>query len=460
MKRVYKTTIILMIAICSNQPILAQSLRSIYFFDTNPTRHELNPAFATNKGYIGIPLLGNVGIGTQSNISLSSLIYPTKSGQLTTFLDRSISSETVLDKIESRNNLDGRFNMSVLSAGFHKWNGFNTIALNLKTTSRTSIPGDLFTMAKMGMDSPEGSFYNLGETRHTSDLYAEVAIGHSREIIRGLRIGAKAKILLGVASITANLNRLDASLTQDNWTINSNGTLEATGASFKIDETGRITGIKNFKPGVNGFGLAFDLGASYNITRNLNISASVLDLGFMKWNKNIQAQTSGTPFIFKGFNNISTSDRNSPNSFENQIDNLADDLKTLYSFYQSKTGTTSTRFLPTTLNVGVEHSFFNKKLAAGVLSTTGFSKEFIWTDVMLSAKYTPINWFSFGLNGSYSTLGWGYGALINFTTNGFNFFAGANTMTLRYTPQAVPIGRATLYGNIGFNVILNRNKIY
>lgn len=458
--KIYKAVYILMFATMVNQIATAQTLKSIYFFDTNPTRHELNPAFATGNGYVGIPLFGNIGFGTHSNIKLSSILYPTSDGQLTTFLDKNISEGQILNQLRRNNAIDGRFNMSILSTGFHKWGGFNTFGLNVKAISRSNIPYDLFAMAKSGMNSTEGNNYNLKRTRHTTDTYGEIAFGHSRVVIKGLRVGGKVKVLLGIASVTANFSQFDATLTQDSWAINSNGTLEVAGATLTSDETGKITGIDEIKPGINGVGLAFDLGMSYEILKDFTVSASVLDLGFMVWNKNIKATTSGDPFIFDGFKDLSVTDENAPNGLDTQLDNLTDDLEALYSFYQAKTGVKSTRYLPNTLNVGVEYGFFRNKLSAGLLSTTGFSKEFIWTDLMLSANYRPAKWFTFALNGSWSNLGWGYGTLINFTSKGFNFFAGVNTMTLRYTPQALPIGRATLYANLGFNVMLKRNDKY
>ena len=39
------------------------------------------------------------------------------------------------------------------------------------------------------------------------------------------------------------------------------------------------------KIGIAGYGFGIDLGASYKILDNLTVSASILDLGFISWQK-------------------------------------------------------------------------------------------------------------------------------------------------------------------------------
>ena len=43
--------------------INAQTLRSAYFLEGMTYRHELNPAFMGERGYVSIPALGNLQFG-------------------------------------------------------------------------------------------------------------------------------------------------------------------------------------------------------------------------------------------------------------------------------------------------------------------------------------------------------------------------------------------------------------
>lgn len=41
--------------------------------------------------------------------------------------------------------------------------------------------------------------------------------------------------------------------------------------------------------GLGGFSMALDLGGVYKVNKNLTVSASVLDLGFINWSNNMKA---------------------------------------------------------------------------------------------------------------------------------------------------------------------------
>ena len=45
--------------------------------------------------------------------------------------------------------------------------------------------------------------------------------------------------------------------------------------------------------GLNGFGMALDLGAEYKLDKDWTFSAALLDFGFISWNNNIVASTNG-----------------------------------------------------------------------------------------------------------------------------------------------------------------------
>ena len=45
----------------------AQPLQSAYFLERAPMRHQLNPALIPERGYLAIPMLGNISLGTSTN---------------------------------------------------------------------------------------------------------------------------------------------------------------------------------------------------------------------------------------------------------------------------------------------------------------------------------------------------------------------------------------------------------
>jgi len=75
MKLRLQIIILFLLAVGASTNILAQTLNSSYFLEGATFRHQLNPAFMGERNYISIPLLGNINVGTSSNIGLTDFIY-------------------------------------------------------------------------------------------------------------------------------------------------------------------------------------------------------------------------------------------------------------------------------------------------------------------------------------------------------------------------------------------------
>lgn len=123
----------------------------------------MNPAFAGERNYISIPALGNINIGTQGNIGVGTFLFP-QNDQLTTFMHSSISGEEFLSGLKDNNRINANINLTLLSAGFHAWGGFNTVDINLRSNTSMNLPYDLFAFMKMGMTGNETHYHmeNLG----------------------------------------------------------------------------------------------------------------------------------------------------------------------------------------------------------------------------------------------------------------------------------------------------------
>ena len=125
-------------------------------------------------------------------------------------------------------------------------------------------------------------------------------------------------------------------MNQNKWEVDAQGyfDLSAAGASFETKSDGEINKLDYRNPGVGGWGLAIDLGMSYELVEDhLTLSAGVNDLGFLSWFKNLRGTMQNEPFIFDGFSNIVVDDPNNPGSFKEQWNRLKDDLRDLFRFY-------------------------------------------------------------------------------------------------------------------------------
>ena len=447
----------------------AQALHSGYFLEGYTFRHQLNPAFSAERNYISIPALGNINIGTQGNVGLGTFLYP-QNDQLVTFMHSSINGQEFLDGLKNNNRINANVNLTILSAGFKAWGGFNTIDLGLRSNTSMALPKDLFAFMKMGMSSSD-THYHMEDLGIQSNNYVELALGHSHQINDRLNVGGKLKFLFGGANLSMKMTDMDVTLSQDKWMVKANGEMNAALQGLVMptkQESGKdVTdpsqndlidwdNIDVDSPGLGGFGMAIDLGASYKILDDLTVSAAILDLGFISWNNNIKAATSNSAWEFDGFQNIAVDSElgdDDPNSLDSQLEALGDDVEDYASFHRQENGTKRTTSLAATLNIGAEYVFpFYDKLRFGFLSSTRINGQYSWSEGRLSANVAPIKWFDASVNYGVSSFGSSFGWLLNFHPRGFNFFIGMDHLMGKVNPQFIPVESANMNVSFGFNV--------
>ena len=422
--------------------VSAQALNSGYFLDGYLFKHQLNPALESDKAYFSIPVLGNINIGTRGNIGLGNFLYPTANGGLTTFMNSSISAEEFLNGLSTNNKLAMNLDMSILSAGFRAWGGFNTIDIGLRSHTALNIPKDMLEFMKVGQSGPT-TVYDMGDMGMSSANYVEVALGHSRQITDKLRVGAKVKFLLGGMYADMSLKNTHVTLSEKEWVVSANG----DGGLVDFDN------IEYDSPGLSGFGLGIDLGATYEVIDNLTVSAAIKDLGFMGWTNNTYASTNNEPWRFDGFENLTFSDDKEEDKLENQLDALGDEFEDYANLHRRSTGEKLSKALAATLVVGAEYALpMYDKLSFGLLSTTRFNGPYTWSEGRLSANVSPLSWLEGGVNVAVSSFGTSAGWILNLHPKGFSIFLGMDCLVGKVNPQFIPVNNANASFSCGFNV--------
>ena len=425
MKKYIKHVLVALFTIVMAMPLKAQTTHSAYFMEGVPTAHKLNPVLSGEYGYVSFPFLGNINMGISSNVGVGNFMFPSESGELLNFLNPAINSKEFLSNLKSQNKMITNLDMDILSFGFHKWNGFNTFNVSLHTNSGIQIPKEIFEFLKYGRQSVTGpTIYEIRDINLSSSAYAQVALGHSHKINDKWEVGAKIKGLIGLAYADVTIEQMD--ITMDNvnaqWIINSKGyaNVAVKGMEMqiepKVDESGQsydyIDGFdfNTSQLGIAGGGVALDLGVSYKPIKDLELTASVNDLGFMTWKHNTAIQTISTEIVYDGV------DLGNDETFED-IGKTFSDLLEFEEVDKPKV----TSFLRASLNVGAEYSFLNKAISFGVLSHTRFGKE-IYTEGMFAVNFRAKKAFMMSLNGTVSNMGNSFGALMSICPKGFNLF--------------------------------------
>lgn len=469
MKLTIRISILAATMAASSGMAMAQGLNSAYFTNDYKYRHTLNPAFGNEQSYFSLPVLGNVNVNTKGNFGYGDVILDNprygkdpNAKRLATFLHPDISVSDALSGFSKGNNrIYGDVGLTILSLGFKGFGGYNTMELNSKTNVGVSLPYDLFAFAK----NVGNKNYDIGDLNLHAQSYVELAFGHSRDINDKLRVGAKYKLLFGLARADVKFNGLTADLTSnDKWTVS--GTAEANvsmkGAYFKTETESydskpgtyeKVNGVDVDGPGLGGFGMAVDLGAVYKFNEDWTFSAAVLDLGSIKWTNNVQAVNGSDKFEFDGFHDLSVKDGvGSGTSFDDQADSYGDQLADFANLKDNGDQGGRSTGLGATLNFGAEYNLpIYRKVTFGLLSSTRIQGAYSWSEGRLSANWTPLTWIdggvSFAVNSFSTSMGW----VVNFHPKGVNLFVGMDHILGTQTKEGIPLSsNASLSLGINF----------
>ena len=390
MKKFLFTILVSMLAAAS---ALAQQsmLRSAYFLSGYNGRGDLNPAFSAERNYFSLPSLGGTALSVQSNMGVSTFLYPLD-GQLTTFMNSNVSPDDFLSKLKNNNRLGVNVGMSVFSLGIWGRKSFFTFGIRQRVNAGLNVPYSLFDFMK---NAGKSQYYDISDIAVNADAYMEYSFGWSRQFADKINVGARVKFLLGEGRAEARIDKMHVQMTEDRWSVTSSGTLTAscglldvktkgeTGADVDSPEDVDLLDEFDFKEVnssnigsvIGGYGAAIDLGAELELIPGLRLSLAVNDLGGILWNSVTEAATRKDSWSFEGFDDISFDEgEGKENSLSEQFKALGDDFQDLAKFYRTAKDASKFKMLTMTLNFGAEYVMpFYKGLTAGFLSSSRFN---------------------------------------------------------------------------------------
>lgn len=454
--------------------------RSAYFMDGYSYRHELNPAFLGEHDYVSVPVLANLDINLFSNVGVNTFLFknseynPGSPYKLTTFMSPNVPADVFLNGLSSNNRINFDTDITILSAGFKAFGGFNTITIGAHAEAGLNLPKDFFRFMKVGQSGNE-SRYNFKDIHVGASAMAEIALGHGRKITDKLTAGAKLKFLLGIGNVNAHINNMDVVLSDKQWLINADAEVKMAAGTGLYVPTKQEAGSEIKRPGeanliewndieynsfgMSGFGMGLDLGATYQLLPELQLSAALNDLGFISWNHATIGRSTGDTWTFDGFRNIAVMEAQpgyEENKIDEQLDRIWDDLQDAVLINRESTDGSYTTALHATLHLGAEYTMpFYKGLTGGFLFTQYFAGFQSATEGRFYANVKPTKWFDCTVNYGASTFGSSFGWMINFHPRGFNFFIGSDHQFFKVTPQFLPVGNASASINLGMNITFN-----
>lgn len=450
MKKQYiKHIIISLLAMCSLSTF-AQQVSTLYFMDNIAERNAYNPAFQPITNYFDIPFFPNL----RAEVGNNSLVFKdlVKSQTINdasgnpvdstiTFLHPQANKDDFYKTLRKTTRINTDLTFNLLGLGFRgKKNYQNYYSFNAcqKVDAGIYIPKDVFKMALYGTENVDApNYFDFKRLGTNISVYTEFAIGFSREIDDKWTAGVNLKYLMGQANISTNIKKFDIEAGIDRWMIDGEGTLNASIplVNIPVEQSGTIdfdnisvdslTTSAITKMALTGnWGLGIDLGATYKVIPDLELSLGITDLGFIRWRENITNAALKPGYEYTG---IQSGIHNMEAAMDTIVSNLED------VFIATGTKNNYTTMLSTRLNVGAEYSLAQDRLSFGVLSSTLFANKTAFQDVTASVNYRPWHWFSTSLsysclNGQFSTIGFG----IQLRILAFNMYIAADRIPLTF----------------------------
>jgi len=430
----------------------AQELKTSYFLDHYNYGYRINPAYVPEDNIEAIwgLLIDNVTAASNSNIGLSSFVFPVD-GQLVTGLHESVPAAQFLSALNEHNILNAAVNANIFTVGFRTDpKGFGTVELNLRSNNYSNIPKGLFEFLKMGGKEGSPNQFNIDNFQIRSTTVAEIALGHSRKIGEHFKVGGRLKFLLGIADADLMVDNmvLDIPRTSaDQWNISGSGSMRISApVKMNIKEVqGKsvydINSIHLDVIGLSGFGAAADLGVKYSPFKGLEFDASVRDLGLMFWNRTLNGMM------------------NYVASFASEdLKSIQNDLSKILNFTPETRDDKFKQFLNATFLVGAKyHMPFYDKMSVALVDTYKLGA-YKYNDLRVGVTVTPIEQISLTANYGYTSYGSTFGVAANFNLGFAELFFGTDGFIFNFTPQGVPIDKLNTVMNMGLLIQLKKAK--
>ena len=376
--------------------------RSLFYLPILPNARTVNPAIIPSyKLYVGIPFVSSVKTGFDNNFKHEDLFI--KKGD-SLYLDR----DHILNRIDDETK--GNINLmdEVFAVGFKlKKNYFHFRIAEMMNTN-FSIGKEFFRFVLYG----NGSDHYLGNTvtfdKNSFNLtyYREYSLGYTRQITDKLNLGVNLKYLQGIANISTE--DMEASLYTDpnDFTLSAQTNIRINtsipwkeGSGFQPADVFTVTGNSGF---------AFDIGGQYLLNNKWSFSASVLDLGNIKWNNNLKNFKTKDPDKMVSFSGFDLDDFLEDGGLDrDHINDVLDSLSNELGIVETEESYNTK--IPTSITANANYNLGTNNRFSGVFGIQ-FLEDWSWptfslaytryftrdVNMMLSYTVTPNSFFNLG----------------------------------------------------------------
>jgi hypothetical protein len=333
---------------------LSQNKQILYNFSTVPQSLLTNPGTDFKyKYYFGVPLLSGVSLNAGSTGFSAYDLFANNGVDFNIKLRDVVASTSRTDKVTLNEQIE------LFNGGFKvgDWqnHGYVSFGMYQEFDFISYMPKDLTILALEGNSDYLGKRFDLGDLKLKAEMLSVLHFGYHKNIKENLIVGARAKIYSSIFNATSTSNSgyiytIPGTTTAYEQVIYSNLQLNTSGVSGYLDENSGVDAASDIKRKTflgGNLGLGFDLGFTYYPKKNIQITASILDVGFIRHSKEVETFTFKGLYKYEGIN-PSFNDSNAPSNIYQEF-NDAIPLDTIYSKY--------TTWRPAKLNASYQYSF-------------------------------------------------------------------------------------------------------
>jgi hypothetical protein len=337
-----KITILLCLTVsfyCSSQ-----NKEILYNFTPQPQSLLLNPgADVKYKWFFGVPLLSGISANVGSTGFDAYSLFANDG------VDFSIKVKNLIASTNRKDYITANQQLEVFTGGFRvggeQSKSYVSFGMYQELDSFIYFPTDLAILALYGNKDYIGKSFNLGDLSVKAELLSVFHIGFNKQINEKLILGIRGKIYSSILNATSTHNsgyfvtKNGANLIYDQ-SIKSNLELNTSGGAKYLDKDydgDLASDLKNDLPQKAFFGgnlgLGIDLGLTYYPERNIQVTASLVDLGYISHTKDV------VDYTFKGkYNFEGVSEFNSDGTIDDAYQDFKDaiPLDTLYHKYTTQ----------------------------------------------------------------------------------------------------------------------------
>jgi len=382
-----KQYIFSILGVCLAFSMQAQIEMGTHFMSNISQNNLTNPAAFTNNGYkINVSLLPSIYAGFHNSSIAPDDVLEKRGTSL--FLD----VEGLIEKMgDNAMNIQTNLNIETFSISYQtkRWQFSANHGVRLNTFH--SIPKSMLQFAWGGNSQFVGETINIAPSQNIL-AYQEFGAGVGLKISDNLTLGTRLKYLVGIASYqTASAK---ASIYTDSeyyqLTANTDYLINTGGLPESDIDNGEFLNLDGFEPALlgNNRGIAFDFGASFDINEKLNIQTSVLNIGKIKWEEDVNNYLSNGTSTFAGldFQPIFEDGDYNP-------EDILDTIANTFEFTSSQNGFNTV--LPSSFYLSGTYKVMPKLTVGALLYAQGFQSD-LTTAVAVNVRKEFGNIFSIG----------------------------------------------------------------